>query len=587
MAEGEKDHVKAACQNRRSLFIKDMINMFKSKGDEEKAPKTIMVVEVTMDKAKVDEAKHLEEKSVVEKIHHSLRKHENMRKEIHLKGVQVEGAAPKKKTTKPPKKVKSPKATKAETTKAFKVETTQAPTTKAVETTKKAEVRETTAPLPWIGSADEKAPWDDGKIPKLPIKEVPNDKDILTLLNIVRASYTFERSYDKLIGNDEGKKQKFLEECTVALKPVQCTDVFPSGGGDLVVKLKGDRIEFGKVSKPLYETGLILPSFGDLGVVGLLPSLRIDSVPEDEIEPTKKPPEFCVDFDEVIDENGQKTGKSCDFAKKFIKSHLKLDVCVPQLAKQCPVTCGTCESGPKALNPKAKGSPERIVRIVEEFEDFADCKAMAVAVKDVNAKALKVPIDNVHVRLGKGCEQVSQSMLAYLDMGIHRRRLIDTAQFVVEFVFPVAKAAEAEKLAKTSVEDIKKSLNTIVNADKDLSVKTVVVNVFTPTLDVCIDVKNVKDEYDKKTGKSCKDTPKDPKTGNCFPHVAIQCPQTCGVCIGPTEPPTTTKPKTTAAPKTTKAETTATTTSVATTAAPKTTAVTTTAEPKQALWPHG
>ena len=104
------------------------------------------------------------------------------------------------------------------------------------------------------------------------------------------------------------------------------------------------------------------------------------------------------------------------------------NILLHELAKQCPVTCGTCEGGPKALNPKATSQPERIVRIVEEFEAFADCKSMASKVKEVNVKGLKVEENMVHVRLGKGCETFSQSMLAYLEMGMHRRRLIDTMQ---------------------------------------------------------------------------------------------------------------------------------------------------------------
>ena len=44
-----------------------------------------------MSKKKADEARHMTEEDVMEKVHHSLRKHENLKKKVHLKGVAVDG----------------------------------------------------------------------------------------------------------------------------------------------------------------------------------------------------------------------------------------------------------------------------------------------------------------------------------------------------------------------------------------------------------------------------------------------------------------------------------------------------------------
>ena len=64
----------------------------------------------------------------------------------------------------------------------------------------------------------------------------------------------------------------------------------------------------------------------------------------------------------------------------------------------------------------------------------------------------------------------------------------------MEVVFPVGKKESAEKLARSDSEKIMKALNKAVEADNEIKSKTFVAKVNPPTLDVCIDVKIVKDE---------------------------------------------------------------------------------------------
>lgn len=102
----------------------------------------------------------------------------------------------------------------------------------------------------------------DRKLSK--VQRLHNEQNEIRSIRTIRATYTFHRSYSRLIGNDVMRKEQFLSECTKAMNPVQCTNVF-SEGDAIVIAMQADQSEFAAKSEILHSKGLFLPSFGDLG----------------------------------------------------------------------------------------------------------------------------------------------------------------------------------------------------------------------------------------------------------------------------------------------------------------------------------
>lgn len=71
---------------------------------------------------------------------------------------------------------------------------------------------------------------------------------------------TFAGDFDKIVGSH---KQRFLDECSMKLAPVVCTDAV---SGSIVITLVGERAAIDKAAAQIESEGLDLPSFGSLSV---------------------------------------------------------------------------------------------------------------------------------------------------------------------------------------------------------------------------------------------------------------------------------------------------------------------------------